>query len=255
MQSKNKHDMIMFTFRLLLAIFSWIVLVMMFYQNVISQSNISSGILAAIGSYKYYSRQTNLLVALWYSFALIFHFKPIYLKKIQGVLKGAITVYITITFVVFAVMLSDLYHPTGIDSFLSVCSHYLIPIMFVVDWFIFETDNNYEWRYLAYWIIYLLLYLIFTIVYAYFTNNYLYPFLNIQNLGWGKFTLNVGLLIAVSLFFGLLFISANKIIRYTIEKRSLSKDNVNFINFGSNKKSRIPTSTEYYDSFCIVISS
>ncbi len=255
MQSKNKHDMIMFTFRLLLAIFSWIVLVMMFYQNVISQSNISSGILAAIGSYKYYSRQTNLLVALWYSFALIFHFKPIYLKKIQGVLKGAITVYITITFVVFAVMLSDLYHPTGIDSFLSVCSHYLIPIMFVVDWFISETDNNYEWRYLVYWIIYLLLYLIFTIVYAYFTNNYLYPFLNIQNLGWGKFTLNVGLLIAVSLFFGSLFISANKIIRYTIEKRSLSKDNVNFINFGSNKKSRIPTSTEYYDSFCIVISS
>lgn len=255
MQRKNKSDMIMFTYRLLLTIFSWFVLGVMFYRDVTSQSNISSGLLAVIDSYKYYSRQTNLLVALWYSLALIFHFKPTYLSKIQGVLKGAITVYITITFAVFAVMLSGIYHPTGIDSFLSICSHYLIPILFIVDWFISETENNYEWRFLAYWIIYLFNYLVFTIVYAYYTNNYLYPFLNVQNLGWGKFTFNVGVLIAVSLFFGSLFISANKIIRYTIKKRRILKDNVNLINFDSNKKSRFPTSNEYYDSFCVVISS
>lgn len=255
MQSKKKYDMIMFTYRLLLAIFSWFVLGIMFYRNVISQSNVTSGLLAAFDSYKYYSRQTNLLVALWYSLALIYHFKPIYLRKIQGVLKGAITVYITITLAVFAVMLSGLYHPTGIDSFMSICSHYLIPILFVVDWFISEADNKYQWRYLAYWSIYLFYYLVFIIVYAYFTKNYLYPFLNVQNLGWGKFTTNVGLLIAVSLLFGSLFICANKIIRYTIEKKSLVKGNINFFNFGSSKKSRTTDSYEYYESFCIVISS
>ncbi len=255
MKSEDRSDMIIFTYRVILAIFSWLILGIMFYRNVASQSSISSGIVTAIDSYKYYSRQTNLFVALWYSFALIFHSKPIILKKIRGMLKGAITVYITVTFAVFAVMLSSLYHPTGIDSFLSLCSHYLIPILFVADWFLSETEVDYKWRYLGYWIIYLLSYLVFTIIYAQITNNYLYPFLNIENLGLSKFIFNTSILIFVALFFGTLFIATNKIIRSSLERRGLDKISLDFINLKSKRKSRRKASQNYYESLCIVIST
>ena len=227
MQMNPKLRYIIFSYRILLALFSWTILGIMFYQSVISQSEVAIGILAGIKSYRYYTMQTNLLVAIWYSCAIFFHFKPDLLNKIKGGLKGAITLYITITFLVFAVMLSGSYQPTGIDSFTNIGSHYIVPILFIVDWFITEWAIKYRWFYLAFWVIYPLCYLIFAVLHGTIINpgNYLYPFLNLQNMGWGNFLVSVLILVVVFLALGSLYIGLNKIIRLIITKKQLNTEN------------------------------
>ncbi len=212
---------IIFSYRILLALFSWTVLGIMFYRSVIRQSDIAAGILAGISSYRYYTMQTNLFVALWYSFAVFFQFKPELLNKIRGGLKGALALYITITFIVFAVMLSESYQPTGIDSFTNISSHYIVPILFIVDWFLAEWDVKYRWLYLAFWVIYPLCYLIFAVLHGNYisSGNYLYPFLNLQNLGWVKFIISVLVLVVVFLSLGSLYIGMNRIIRLIMTKK------------------------------------
>jgi len=220
-QNQDTLKCIIFSYRILLAFFSWTVLGIMFYQSVSYQSDITAGILAGIKSYRYYTMQTNLFVALWYTFAIFFHFKPELLNKIQGGLKGALTLYITITFIVFAVMLSGSYQPTGIDRFTNIGSHYIIPILFIVDWFITEWDVKYRWVYLAFWVIYPLCYLIFAVLHGTYidSGNYLYPFLNLQSMGWSKFIVSVLVLVVVFLSLGSLYIGLNRIIRLIISKK------------------------------------
>jgi hypothetical protein len=117
--------------------------------------------------------QTNIVVTIWFIAAIFLHNKPESIQKISGLLKGALTLYITTTFIFFAILLQSLYHPTGWAAFTNIILHYLIPIAFIVDWIITEIKKRYKWKYLPYWMIYPLYYLLFSFIHGTFTGDYL----------------------------------------------------------------------------------
>ena len=147
--------------------------------------------------YRYFTMQTNLLAITWLILAIIWSFNDTKMEKLMGKLKGAITLYITVTFLVFAVVLSPLYHPSGIDGVLNIMLHYIIPIGFIIDWLITE-GNNYQWTFIPYWFCYPIGYLIFALLHGGTIGDYLYPFLNLDT--WGIDGLIIRVFILILLF-------------------------------------------------------
>jgi hypothetical protein len=150
--------------------------------------------------------------------AIIFHFKEARLAKIKGTVKGGITIYILITFIVFAIMLSNVYMPIDpLSQFTNIATHYIIPLAFLMDWFLTEHTKQYQWTYLGYWLIYPLLYLVFLVSHGLLTQDYLYYFLDINELGVGWFFLVVVILLAVYLVFGALFVFGNRLLNKKLQ--------------------------------------
>ncbi len=167
-------------------------------------------VLPWFNGFKAFTMQTNLIVTIWLTLAIIWHNKPESLDKIMGPLKGAFTMYITITFVVFAILLSPFYQPTGFAAFSNFVLHYITPIAFIIDWVLTETKVRYKWNYLPYWIIYPLCYIIFAVIHGTFTGQYLYYFLDINALGILGFVMFVSILVAFGLALGCLYILINR---------------------------------------------
>lgn len=154
--------------------------------------------------------QTNSLITIWFTIAILGHNKPESLSKIMGPLKGAFTLYITITFVVFAILLSPFYQPTGWAAFSNLVLHYITPIAFIIDWILTENQMQYKWNYLLYWMIYPLCYIIFAVIYGTITGNYIYYFFDINTLGIPVFFISVSILIVFGIALGCLYIWINR---------------------------------------------
>ena len=144
--------------------------------------------------YRYFTNQTNLLVVIWLVLAIIWSSDPNKMKKLMGKVKGAITVYITVTFIIFAIVLSPLYHPSGIEGIINLMLHYIIPVAFIFDWIITE-DNMYKWKFIPHWLIYPICYLVFALFHGATTGDFIYPFLNHGALGTSGLVISVTLLI------------------------------------------------------------
>lgn len=157
-----------------------------------------------------YTVQSNVVVLSWLSIALIFQERNKGHWFFSGVIRGAITLYITVTFLIFAILLAPLYHPTGIEGFSNLMAHYLVPIAFIVDWILTEMHHEYPWKYIIFWLAYPIFYLIFTLIRAALTGNYIYPFLDLNLMGIGIFVLSVFMLAAVFLLLGALLVFINK---------------------------------------------
>ena len=174
-------------------------------------NSIASGMpLIWLVSFKYHTMQTNLMVSTWLILAIVWHNKPESLKKITGPLKGAFTLYITTTFIFFAILLQIFYRPTGFAVFSNIILHYVTPIAFIVDWVLTETKLKYKWNYLPYWAIYPLCYLLFSFIHGSFTGDYVYPFLNINQLGIPGYIISVSALVGVGIGLGSMYIAINR---------------------------------------------
>lgn len=193
-------------YRIIFAGLSWFTLI----ASAVIYALTIGPILEWFNSFKAFTIQSNFIVTIWFTLAILWHNKPESLKKISGPLKGAFTMYITITFVVFAILLSPFYQPTGFAAFSNLVLHYITPIAFIVDWVLTETKVRYKWNYLSYWILYPACYIIFVIIHGTFTGSYLYYFLDINALGIVVFVIFIPILIALGISLGCLYIWINR---------------------------------------------
>ncbi len=188
-------------YRLIFAGLSWFVLISLPITNMSLNYFIS---------YKYYTMQTNLMVSIWWILAIVWYDKPDKLKKISGILKGALTLYITVTFLIFALLLSWMYQPTGYAAFTNLVLHFITPIAFIIDWILTEKEIEYQWKHLAYYVSYPIGYLIFAVIHGTFTGDYLYYFFDINALGIIGFIGFVSFLVVFFLGLGSIYIKINR---------------------------------------------
>jgi hypothetical protein len=161
--------------------------------------------------FSHFTVQSNLLVALWLSLAL-------WRKKLPGesivqrpVVRGAVTVYITVTYLIYGLVLASSWMPTNWEHLYSNLNHYIVPLAFILDWFLFEDKRNYHWVFMPYWMIYPIAYLVYTQVFGTLTGNYMYFFLDRARLGWGGLAGKVGLLTLFFLALEAVYILVNRV--------------------------------------------
>ncbi len=112
----------------------------------------------------------------------------------------AITVYITIVGVVYNVILRFLWKPQGLQYVTDELLHTIIPLLFILYWFLFVPKKGLQYKQFLPWLIYPLLYVIYTAIHGAISGYYPYPFINVTELGYGKVLINTGgLLLAFSM--------------------------------------------------------
>ena len=134
--------------------------------------------------FSFFTIQSNILAAtLLVLTALI---RPDERSRPFDAVRGAATFYITITFVVFALLLSGLQEDLDTHiAFTNFVVHYLIPIVLLVDWLIDPPRHRLGLTIALAWLVYPLGWFAYTLVRGSATDWYPYPFVDVTQHGYG----------------------------------------------------------------------
>ncbi len=145
----------------------------------------------------FFTIQTNLLAIAM--LALVVAVRPAERTALFDAVRGAVTLYITITGVVFALLLSGLQESLDTHiAWVDFTVHKLIPLVLVVDWFLDPPRHRLLLRIAGLWLLYPFAYLVYTLIRGASVDWYPYPFLDVSQHGYGGVLLNsVGMLVGM----------------------------------------------------------
>ena len=126
--------------------------------------------------------------------------------RVLGYFKFMITLSIMLTGLVAHFMLRNLFVDMGSEAKAGLTLlHYVVPIMVVCDWIIFDEKGKTEWKMPPFAALFPIIYATVTLIAAQFStaeDKYPYPFLNVDALGAGGVAVNIVLLAVAFLAVG-----------------------------------------------------
>ena len=145
--------------------------------------------------FAYYTIQSNLLVLVLFAVLIVRTAANPRTRAVQPHLKGAVTMAITVTLLVYHFVLvpqlfamSTEYHLFSLQDTLV---HYFVPLATIADWLLFDPKGSYRWFDPLAWLVIPILYFCFAMLRAHLlgptvTEDLRYPyfFLNLDELGW-----------------------------------------------------------------------
>jgi hypothetical protein len=114
---------------------------------------------------------------------VVFAWGALVLRGAPDLLRGAAVVYLAITGVVYALLLSGL--PGQEVGWVNTVVHKVMPIVLVLDWLIAPPTSALPLRRVWSWLVFPLLYLVYTLIRGPFAHWYPYPFLDPREHGYG----------------------------------------------------------------------
>ncbi len=117
----------------------------------------------------------------------------------------AITAFILIVGIVYQVVLRGIWSPTGLQRLVDELLHSVNPVYMLVYFSLFSGPEDHRFRPVWRWLLYPVIYFVWVIARGGISGFYPYPFVNVDELGYGATMLNFGLLtlFAVVLIAGL----------------------------------------------------
>jgi hypothetical protein len=158
---------------------------------------VDRGVLNPVNFFSYFTIQSNLIAvaALLWAAATWRGRSPT-----LDFFRGAATTYMTVTFVVFALLLAD----TDVDTaivWVDRVLHRVIPIVMMADWLLDPPAARIELRRAWWWLAYPLAWVAYTMVRGAMVGTYPYPFLDPANGGYGLvLAYSVAILVGMLLF-------------------------------------------------------
>ncbi|GAA3139557.1 Pr6Pr family membrane protein [Kribbella aluminosa] len=168
--------------------------------------------------FAYFTIQSNLLLG---GTALMLVMQPdrpesTLLKTLR--LNGVLC--IAVTGIVYHTVLAGLGHLHGWAEVANFLLHTTAPVVGVLGWLLFGPRGTIDWRIVGWSVVYPLLWLVFTLIRGAFVGFYPYPFVNVDEHGYGRVLLNC-LLVAV--LFLALAAGANTLDRRLRRKRTVER--------------------------------
>lgn len=170
----------------------------------------NEGVFSAPNFFSFFTVLSNLFAAI---FLIYFGFTDSFSRRAQ-VIRGAVTLYMLMTGVIFAVLLA------GLDNvrltavpWNNLVLHYIMPIVVVGDWFIHPPKKSLPTKAVAAWIVFPILYVVYTLVRGALVSWYPYPFLNPSLSSYMQ-------VIVVSLFISIFVLTAAYALRFYTVVRS-----------------------------------
>lgn len=153
--------------------------------------------------FSYFTIQANILVAVVFAVAAVIQLRQPAEPRWLDRLRGAATVYISITGVVYALLLSNIDVNTPLP-WANVVLHYVVPIVTVVDWLLDLPERTIPFRSALVWLAYPLAYLVYSLIRGPIADWYPYPFLDPGPHGYGYVAvMSVCVAIAAAVFVAL----------------------------------------------------
>ena len=170
----------------------------------------------------YFTVLTNILAGIAFATPLLNSGNKLREFFDRQAVRAAIALYILIVMVVYWALLASIHNPTGISAIANIGRHLVIPILFICDWLFFSAKGNMSYKHLPYWTIYPVLYGVFNIVRGLMTGFYPYPFLNVDELGYGGVFINMLGFMSIYIFGGAAFITIGWFLSARKEKTQLT---------------------------------
>lgn len=138
---------------------------------------VGRGSFAPANFFSYFTIESNIFAAaiLLLSASGLLSSKPL----LVALLRGAATLYMVVTGVVFAVLLSG-YDAATLTAvpWDNVVLHYIMPVALLVDWLIDPPSKQISFKRAIVWLAYPLVYVVYSLVRGSIVGWYPYPFLN-----------------------------------------------------------------------------
>ena len=208
-EKRSKKERIII-YRGIICVAGWVALFLICLGKMLEDTYNGDAFVTFGNLFSTYTIQSNLLVAIWLTIALVYRNKDDKPLILESKIHGAITLYITVTFLVFALFLASSHNPTGLFILTNLLVHYVIPIAFIIEWILTETNVKYKWSFLLYWITYPLFYIIYTIIRGYITGFYPYSFIDLNQISFVQMIITTILLASLFLLLGSLYIFLNR---------------------------------------------
>jgi hypothetical protein len=126
-----------------------------------------------------------------------------------AVWRGAATVYMTITGIVYTILLRGP-DPTAVP-WANDLLHYIFPIIFLADWFIDTPRLRITFKQGLIWVIYPLVYLAYTLMRGAYTHWYPYPFIDPITQGYaGVIRMSLIILVGALVLIGILTLATRR---------------------------------------------
>ncbi|MEU8898060.1 Pr6Pr family membrane protein [Nocardia sp. NPDC048505] len=142
--------------------------------------------------FSYFTIQSNILAA---AVLLIGGLRDPAGRRWQ-VVRGAVTLYMVITGIVYAVLLAHV-DVMLTDQWINVIMHRLIPIVLFVDWLLVPAGLTATAGLIGGWLAYPLVYGVYTLVRGPIVDWYPYPFIDPRDKGYGPLAITLVVLVAV----------------------------------------------------------
>lgn len=111
--------------------------------------------------------------------------------------RGAVALYIGVTGLIYATVLSRLWQPQGAQWLADTGLHYATPLLYLGWWLAFAPHGVLGWRTLPRWLLFPLAYLVWVLLRGAWLGEYPYPFIDVGQLGPGRAGVNaLGVLLA-----------------------------------------------------------
>lgn len=160
-----------------------------------------------------FTNLTNMLVTLALLLPVVLPNTSIGRFFTDASVRSAIAGYIIVVGVVYHFLLAPLWQPEGLTLVAMVITHYVVPVLFVIDWmFLTLGKAGVAFSKAVVSLIYPVVYLCWTLVHGAITSWYPYPFLDVAALGYATVLGNVAGLIGVFLVLQLLLVGIGRLI-------------------------------------------
>ncbi|MFE3104581.1 Pr6Pr family membrane protein [Nocardia tengchongensis] len=134
------------------------------------------------------------------------------------VMRGAATLYLTITLIIYAVLLADI-DVQLTERWINDTLHRVIPIVLIADWLLVAAALKPTVKLILGWLIYPLAYGAYTLVRGPFADWYPYPFIDPREQGYGALTIGLVVMAVVFAILGVIVAAVNGLVPRAVARR------------------------------------
>ena len=196
------------------AITGWLAVIAQFYLIIVHRTTTVPE--TVVRFFSYFTILTNILVALSFTALLLRPGSQWRAFFSRADVQTALAVYIAVVGLVYNLILRATWKPEGLQRVVDELLHSVMPLLYVLFWFIYVSRHALEWKRVPYWLIYPFIYFVYVLIRGALSGFYPYPFINVKEHGYVLVLLNSVNVLGAFLLLSVLFVLIGKLRRKTL---------------------------------------
>ncbi|MGY2440609.1 Pr6Pr family membrane protein [Pseudomonas sp. SDO52101_S400] len=193
------------------AVLGWAGLGIQLYLIFFARLSVGASLLGGLVSFfSYFTVITNTLVAVVLTCAVTDRESAARRWFLQPWVSSGIAVSIAVVGLAYSILLRHLWHPQGWQFIADELLHDLMPLLFLVYWWVCVPKGTLHLKHLPLWLIYPLVYFAYALLRGHLLGAYAYPFIDVALLGYPQVFVNAGGILVGFVLIALLVIGIDR---------------------------------------------
>lgn len=174
-------------------VLGWAGLGIQLYLIFFARLSVGASLLGGLVSFfSYFTVLTNTLVAVVLTCAVTDRESAARRWFLQPWVSSGIAVSIAVVGLAYSILLRHLWHPQGWQFIADELLHDVMPLLFLVYWWLCVPKGSLRLKHLPLWLIYPLVYFAYALLRGHLLGAYAYPFIDVALLGYPQVFVNAG---------------------------------------------------------------